>query len=146
MVTIKMLKPYYIKTDRKYVRVILAYQYFSLNINEKIYHFVPTKANEIQINRETKKVVNTDAIFAFQSGKDIVNIPMTDLISLPDFLIQLYFIIESYYSKNKIEEKQETFESAAIIKELEHMNLKRLIDQALDARDEKAFFKLVKLL
>lgn len=58
MFTVKMLRPYYIKADEDHVRVILAYQYFSLFINEKVYQFVPTKAKEIQISRRTQKVVN----------------------------------------------------------------------------------------
>lgn len=55
MVTVKMLKPYYIKTEEEYVRVILAYQYFSVVINKKVYQFIPVEANEIRINRKTKK-------------------------------------------------------------------------------------------
>lgn len=147
MVTVKMLKPYYIKADANHVRVILAYQYFSILIKDQLYHFVPIEAKEIKIDRKTKKIVNVEARFSFQKGKDIIYIKMTELISLPDFLIQLYFIVESYYAQDKMEcETEPSPESIAIIKELERLNIMRCIDKALDERDDKAFYSLVKLL
>lgn len=147
MVSVKMLRPYYIKADKKHVRVILAYQYFSIFVNEHVYHFIPIDAKEIVIHRKTKKIVNIESRFAFQKGKEIIYISMTELISLPDFLIQLYFIVESYYAQNKIEQKeQENPELDALIKELEYQNIKRLIDKSLDERDKNQFYSLVKFL
>lgn len=147
VVTVKMLKPYYIKTDAKYVRVILAYQYFSILINDQLYHFVPIEANEIKIDRKTKRIVNLEATFAFQKGKDIVNIKMKDLVALPDFLIQLYFIVESHYAKNNNEyNRQLKIENSLLIRHLEQLNVRRLIDNALDERDEQKFYDLVKKL
>src|SRR5690625_3162430 len=98
-----MLKPYYIKSDAHYIRVVLAYQYFAIFVNQEVYQFIPTEAKEIRINRKTQKIVNIEAKFAFQKGKNIIYIPMTELISLPDFLIQLYSIVETYYSQGLIE-------------------------------------------
>lgn len=139
-----MLRPYYIKADEDHVRVILAYQYFSLFINEKVYQFVPTKAKEIQISRRTQKVVNTDALFAFQKGKDVIQVAMSELISIPEFLIQLNEIAKPYYINETDEKIVQQSESAIIIGELEYENIKRLIDKALDERDQVSFKKLVK--
>lgn len=146
MFTVKMLKPYYIKADEDHVRVILAYQYFSLFINEKVYQFVPTKAKEIQISRRTQKVVNTEALFAFQKGKDVIQVAMSELISIPDFLEQLNEIAKPYYINESEEKLAQKYESAIIIGEMEYENIKRLIDKALDARDKVTFEKLVKYL
>lgn len=146
MFTVKMLKPYYIKADEDNIRVVLAYQYFSLFINEKVYQFVPTKAKEIQINRRTQKVVNTDALFAFQKGKDVIQVAMSELISIPDFLMQLSEIAKPYYIDESEEKLAQKDENAIIINELEHENIKRLIDKALDERDQAAFDKLVDFL
>jgi len=147
MVTVKMLKPYYIKTEEKYVRIILAYQYFSVVINKKVYQFIPVESNEIRINRKTKKVENMDAIFAFQNGKEVINLPMSKLISIPDFIQQLHAIAESYYHIEKnISKTDKERESALLIRELERENVKRLIDMALDRRDERSFHELTKLL
>lgn len=147
MVTVNTLKPYYIKTDDDFVRVVLAYQYFSVLIDAQVYQFVPLEAKEIRINRLTQRIENTKDRFAFQKGKEITYIPMTKLISLPDFLVQIHALTKSYFIKPKIEQKSgRNYENAIIISELEHLNLKRLIDQALDTRDKEAFDCLIKLL
>ena len=144
---VNMLKPYYIKADNNHVRIILAYRYFSILINNQLYHYVPSEANEIKVNRETKEIVNLEAKFAFQKGKDIVYLTMTELISLPDFLIQLYFIVESYYAQTEMDKKEEgNPETIAIIEELERQNIKRFIDKALDEKDAETFHELVKYL
>lgn len=147
MVTVKMLKPYSIKIDDNNVRVVLAYQYFSVLIDTKVYQFVPLKAKEIRINRRTLRIENTGDTFAFQNGKEITYIPMTKLISLPDFLIQIQSLTKSYFIRPKIEHKSDTKNvNVNIISELERLNVKRLIDKALDSRDKEAFRCLVKLL
>lgn len=147
MVTVKMLKPYYIKTDAQRIRVILAYQYFSIFINKEVYHFVPIENNEIVIDRKTKRIVNMEDRFAFQKGKDITYFKMRELISLPDFLIQLFFIVESYDARTQKNPKNKRIqETEFIIQELERLNTERLIDKALDEKDKKAFYSLVNLL
>ncbi|WP_430790925.1 IDEAL domain-containing protein [Virgibacillus flavescens] len=147
MLTVKMLKPYYIKSEDDHVRIILAYQYFALFINEKVYQFVPTKAKEIQIDRRTQKIVNIDALFAFQKGKEVIQVAMSELISIPDFLLQLNEIAKPYYIEDPIEESTNSKnENAVIIDELVYENVKRLIDKALDAKDKNLFDSLVKLL
>lgn len=147
MVSVKMLKPYYIKADEKYVRVILAYQYFSIIIKQKVYDFIPTEANEVIINRKTKKIENMNVKFAFQHDKDVVYVTMEKLVSIPDFIDQLHDIAKSYYyDETETVKTRRQKESALIIKELEKMNIKRLIDQALDKGDEKAFYELSRLL
>lgn len=146
MVTVKTLKPYYIKVDSRAIRVILAYKHFSVLINGELYQFIPIEAKEIRINRKTRKIENIGARFAFQREKDIVYIAMTKLVSLPDFLLQLYAIVESYFSEqnNQMKEMKEVDEDIdLIIQKLEKDNIKRLIDQSLDCRDKEAFQKLV---
>src|SRR5690625_3691384 len=133
MVSVKLLKPYYIKMNSEYIRIILAYQYFSLFINKQVYHFVPIEGQEILVNRKTKQVVNTETKFAFQKGKDIIYITMKKLTSLVDFMDQLEEIIKPYYEKSlmvKREDDQLSDKTALIIKELEVQNIKRLIDKS----------------
>ncbi|HLS34626.1 MAG TPA: IDEAL domain-containing protein [Bacillota bacterium] len=147
MVTVKTLKPYYIKVDARAIRVILAYKHFSVLINRELYQFVPLEAKEIRINRKTRKIENIGARFAFQKDKDIIYIAMTKLISLPDFLLQLYAIVESYFARDQRKVRQSEVEdrdTSLIIKHLERENIKRLIDHSLDEKDEEAFYKLVK--
>lgn len=142
MVSIKMLKPYYIQADDAYVRVVLAHQYFTIILNKQAYQFVPFKSKEIKINRRTQKVENVDAQFAFQKGKDIIYMTMSDLLSVPEFLVQLDVIVRVY-----VEQKREPdIEDTAVIDELVRMNVKRMIDKALDSRNEAEFYRLVKML
>lgn len=153
MVSVKLLKPYYIKMNSEYIRVILAYQYFSLFINKKVYHFVPIEGQEILVNRKTKKVVNTETKFAFQKGKEVIYITMKKLTTLVDFMDQLEEIIEPYYEPETTERalvvqpdtklKEAT---TSLVKELEEQNIKRLIDHALDERDTHTFYALSNLL
>lgn len=145
-----MLKPYYIKMNSEYIRVILAYQYFTLLIDKKLYHFVPIEGREILINRKTKKVVNTETKFAFQRDNDIIYITMKKLTSLVDFMDQLGEIIKPYYENPIVVYQDENMkfseETNEIIKQLESDNVRRLIDQSLDDRDANSFKELVKLL
>lgn len=144
-----MLKPYYIKMNSEYIKIILAYQYFTLLIDQKLYHFVPIEGREILINRKTKKVVNTETKFAFQKDDDIIYITMKKLTSLVDFMDQLGEIIKPYYENPMatFEEDIELSESTnKLIRKLELDNVKRLIDESLDKRDEETFKELIKLL
>lgn len=147
VVSLKMLKPYYVKTEKNFVRIILAYQYFSVVIKNKVYQFIPVESNEIRVNRRTEKIENIDAVFAFQNGKDIVNVPMVKLITLPEFLEQIHEIAKPYYfsAQNDVEIDKE-FDTDLIIKQLERQNLLKFIDQALDERNEEQFKQLTELL
>lgn len=149
MVTVKMLKPYYIKMNSEYIRVILAYQYFSLLINSKVYHFVPIEGQEILVNRKTKQVVNTETKFAFQKGKDVIYMTMKKLTSLTDFIDQLETIVRPYYDKSvmlPLKEDGLNIDTEALIEEMEEQNVKRLIDSAIDQRDEQAFHQWIDVL
>src|SRR5699024_227655 len=148
MVTIKLLKPYYIKTDDEMVRVILAYQYFTMVFNSEIYQFVTLDVKEVHVNRKTQKIENIDALFAFQKGKEIIHIPMSKLVMLPDFLDQVLSIAEPYFEQEQMDDEHQKIKeyNEKVIKDLEKMNIKRLIDRALDEKDEETFKTLAKLL
>lgn len=144
MVTVKLLKPYYIKMSADYIRVILAYQYFSLLINNQVYHFIPVEGKEIRINRKTKQVVNTETKFAFQKGNDTIYITMKKLTSLTDFMDQLTEIVEPYYTDQTKQVDVEVNNS--LFKEIERANILRLVDVALDKNDKETFNELIELL
>ncbi len=148
MVTLKMLKPYYIKKEKNFLRIFLAYQYFSVVMQNKVFQFIPVESNEIRLNRRTEKIENIDAVFAFQNGKEIINVPMVKLITLPEFLEQIHEIGRPYYfnspSDPAVKEREDDHSTA--IAELEEQNILRLIDKALDERNEQNFHELTRLL
>ncbi|SER52179.1 IDEAL domain-containing protein [Gracilibacillus ureilyticus] len=137
MLSIKVFKPYYVKEEGKYIRVVLAYQYFSLLMDEKVYHFVPLESREIRINRDTKEIENKDAVFVFQKGKKYNRIALVDLMKVKDFQEHLSQILNPYITLPKPTVKPDEIDF--IIMELERNNLIRLIDKALDEKDEMNF-------
>ncbi|GAA0285788.1 ERCC4-related helicase [Gracilibacillus halotolerans] len=144
MPTIKTFKPYYVKDDGDHIRVVLAYQYFSIVINEIVYHFVPLEAREIRINRITQKVENKNDIFVFQNGKKYESISVANLMRIKDFQLHLASILSPYMVLTKMDVTHD--EINAVIMELEKSNIHRLIDQALDEKNEADFLKYTELL
>ena len=142
--TVKLLKPYCIKTDAENIYVLLDEEHFTISIQNEIYQFISIKSKEFVINRYTKKIENLDATFAFQKDDKIFYLSMSELINIPDFLIKLYFLTKEHINYNREDNKNDNIE--VIIDELEHLNVKRLIDKALDERNEEAFYDLIAML
>lgn len=140
MLSVQMLKPFYVKQEVDRIRIMLAYQYFSIHIDDKLYHFVPVEAREISISRETKRIENTEDILVFQCGKHMIQISIQELMDLPDFLTHVNSIAERYLKKKKPVNLNKV---DRVIQELELENAKRLIDQALDQRETEKFHDLV---
>ncbi|WP_373893405.1 IDEAL domain-containing protein [Virgibacillus natechei] len=143
VVTVKKLKPYHIKADSTNLYVIVSPSYFTVVINNEEYQFVPMKAREIIVNRRTKLIDNLEDEFAFQKGENVIYITMSELILMPDFVILVDSIAAPFYIKNT---EQINEENNVIIEKIERLNVIRLIDKALDERDENAFYALLKLL
>ncbi|MEC3884098.1 IDEAL domain-containing protein [Halobacillus litoralis] len=139
MLNIKMLKPYYVKEDKRFIRVVLAYQYFSLLIDNELYQFIPMESREIIIDRNRQRVHNVFDIFVFQRGKKMVYVSVSDLLQLPEFISHLHSIVSPYYEEGIEISQQSSKEVKEIIRELEKDNLRRLIDKAIDQHDEDAF-------
>ena len=142
--TVKLLKPYCIKTDAENIYVLLDEEHFTISIQNEIYQFIPIKSKEFVINRYTKKIENLDATFAFKKDENIFHLSMSELINIPDFLIKLYFLTKEHINYNREDNMNDNIE--VIIDELEHLNVKRLIDKALDERNEEAFYDLIAML
>lgn len=145
MLNIKMLKPYYVKEDKRFIRVVLAYQYFSLFIDDELYQFVPMESREIIIDRNRKRVHNVFDIFVFQRGKNMVYVSIADLLQLPEFITLLHSIVAPYYDGPEELVGNESMEEVnEIVAVLEKENVRRLIDHALDNNDSEAFYLLTK--
>lgn len=69
---------------------------------------------------------------------------MSELINIPDFLIKLYFITKPHIDYVQTENLNEDID--VIMDQLVQQNIKRLIDKALDERNEEAFYDLIALL
>ncbi|WP_228552414.1 IDEAL domain-containing protein [Gracilibacillus salitolerans] len=133
----KMLKPYYVKEEGNYIRVVLAYQYFSLLMDDEVYHFVPLEAREIRINRDTQQIENKNDVFVFQKGKKYNHITLSDLMKVKDFQEHLSTILSPYIIVSETDEKKDNIDH--VIMELERSNLLRLIDRSLDDKNPENF-------
>lgn len=137
MLSVKMLKPYYVKEEKTQIRVVLAYQYFSLSMDDELYYFVPMEAREIRINRETQQIENKDAVFVFQKGKQYHRISLAELMMVKDFKEHLASILNPYIVMSNEDIEQNNINQ--VIMELERSNILRLIDRALDEKNEENF-------
>src|SRR5690625_6467953 len=86
---VKSIKPNDVKVDKNYIYVTLAFCSFTIVINDKTYQFIPNMSNRIKVDRTTKKVKNTEAIFSFHNDTETIYIGLSELIRLPEFLYQL---------------------------------------------------------
>ncbi|WP_042222411.1 IDEAL domain-containing protein [Oceanobacillus manasiensis] len=145
MVIIKSFLPFRIGLSSSAIYLKLSIGGFVVLVNGKEYHYVPLDATSIHVNRETGEVVNKDAIFVFQHGKEEKHISMYELLFQSDFLIHLQGFIKPYFSK-KATSLWDNDELDILIDQLELANIKRSIDKALDERDEETFHSLLKML
>lgn len=149
MVLVKRLEPDHINVNEAFIFVILKHKGFTLMIDNKLYEMVPNQTGVIRINRKTRRIENTDAKIMFQQGDTKVDIGIKELLYVPEFLVKLHDLIQVYFD-GQIEFDQ-PFDNPnddidLIIDELEAQNIRRLIDKALDHRDEAAFYSLLKKL
>lgn len=139
-----MLKPCHIQVNKDYVFILLENCFFTVEIDHERYEFVPKKETRVIVNRESGKIENTNAILAFEKENKLVYIAMSELILMPEFLIEIYYIAKPYYKD--VSNDTIANETEMVIMEMEQVNVKRLIDYALDEKDEGRFYELVQLL
>ncbi|MFA1821313.1 IDEAL domain-containing protein [Virgibacillus oceani] len=144
MLAFKTIKPYHIEVNVDYLNIVLAKSDFTILINSKEYQFIPLKAKKIKINRKSRLIENPKDIFAFHRDHDIIYITLTRFIQMTDFLVELHRIAKPYYYPEN--HSAEIYDIDMVIDELERLNIKRLIDKALDKGDKEIFYKLLKLL
>lgn len=153
MIKINFLKPFYTKTNQNTLRLVFAYQYFSIIKDEEVFHFIPIEGKEILIDLATKEVQNLSEVFVFQRGNRFVRLPLYQLLLVSNVHEHLQPIIEASREKESIHQSNGKGEAdieidisqevVSIVNSLEEGNLARLIDQALTERNEEMFYKLL---
>ena len=146
MIQVQFMKPFYTKVSGKTLRLVFAYQYFSIVKDDELYHFVPVEGKEMIIDLETKQIENLSEIFVFQRGNRFIRLPLYQLLLISNLHEHLTPILTkattnedtvSLVPKEEIESEMQK-----MIRELEEQNLERLIDLALEKRDKKGFYEL----
>jgi len=98
------------------------------------------------VDLETKQIENLSEIFVFQRGNRFIRLPLYQLLlisNVHDHLTPILDQATTLDEKVSVVPKEEIeSEMQKMIRELEKQNLERLIDQALEERDEKRFLEL----
>lgn len=143
MLQVKLMKPFYSKQEGQIRKLVFAYQYFSILKDDELFHFIPVEGKEIIINIKTYKVENLSEVFVFQKGNRFIRLPLYQLLLVSDIHIHLQTILQlDDMGDNEImNDVQEEAEVA--IQELEEENRYRMIDYALQQRNESLFNMLI---
>ncbi|MER1984366.1 MAG: IDEAL domain-containing protein [Solibacillus sp.] len=146
MISVQFMKPFYTKVSGTKLRLVFAYQYFSITKDEEVFHFIPIEGKEMIVNLNTMQVENLSEVFVFQRGNRFIRLPLYQLLLVSNVHDHLMPILETASDQQpNIQSSDEEVnpEIASIIRVLEEENLARLIDQALENRNEALFYDLM---
>ena len=144
VLNIKMMKPFYTLQEGNDLKLVFAYQYFSIIKENEVYQFIPVESNEIRINIQTTQIENLTDIFVFQRGTKIFRVRLFQLLQISDLLDHLQSITSFHVQGVKSDENSE--ECSQEVLHFEKENLHRLIDKALLEGDREQFMSLTEQL
>ncbi|GEK33287.1 transcriptional regulator [Kurthia sibirica] len=141
MLKIRRIEPFYTKRDGDRLKLVFAYQYFSILKDDELFHFIPVEGKEIIINLKTLQIENLSDVFVFQKSSRFIRLPLYQLLLVSNIHDHLQIIL----SDLELEKETESAYSAVneevnqLFAELELENRERMIDYALEHRDKKMF-------
>jgi hypothetical protein len=144
MLSVQRMMPFFTHKEDSRLRLVFAYQYFSILKGDEVFHFVPTEGKEIVINMKSLQVENLGEVFVFQRGSRFIRLPLYQLLLISDLHERLNTILEESTDIEFELPQLVTMEAEEIISSLELENRKRMIDCALDTRNKKMFNDLSK--
>ena len=146
MLTIQRMTPFFTRKEEFRLRLVFAYQYFSIVKGEELFHFIPTEGKEIVINMKSLQVENLGEVFVFQRGNRFIRLPLYQLLLISDLHLHLKNILEGSTDVDielKVELTEEVLgESKVLIESLELENRHRMIDYALEHYNVQLFNEL----
>lgn len=143
MLSVQRMTPFFTSQEDFRLRLVFAYQYFSIEKGGEVYQFVPTEGKEIVINVKSLQVENLGEVFVFQKGSRFIRLPLYQLLLISDLHMHLTTIMESTL-KLKIPIPAVVLEEAALlISALEQQNRLRMIDYALETDNRQLFTQLM---
>lgn len=142
MLLVQLMKPFYTKHEGERIKLVFAYQYFSIRKDGELFHFIPVEGKEIIVNAKTMQVENLSEVFVFQKGNRFIRLPLYQLLLVSDIHTHLLSIIEKNGENDSTEASMEGAEG--IVQQLEQENYERMIDYALLHKNEALFQELQK--
>ncbi|MDC6270283.1 transcriptional regulator [Lysinibacillus fusiformis] len=145
MMQVQYMKPFYTKITGDKLRLVFAYQYFSILKENEIFHFIPIEGKEMIINMKTQQIENLSEVFVFQKGNRFIRLPLYQLLLITNVHDHLAPILESATPKQQLPlvSTVTVGEIDQLIAEIENKNLDNLIDQALLENNKSLFFILL---
>ncbi|AMO31084.1 transcriptional regulator [Lysinibacillus sp. fkY74-1] len=144
MMQVQYMKPFYTKITGDKLRLVFAYQYFSILKENEIFHFIPIEGKEMIINMKTQQIENLSEVFVFQKGNRFIRLPLYQLLLITNVHDHLAPILESATPKQlPLVSTVTVGEIDQLIAEIENRNLDYLIDQALLENNKSLFFNLL---
>lgn len=147
MIHVQFMKPFYTKVAGTKLRLVFAYQYFSITKDDEIFHFIPIEGKEMVIDLNTMQIENLSDVFVFQRGNRFIRLPLYQLLLVSNVHEHLMPILDNASSTvqptTTIVKAELNEEVESIVRALEEENLARLIDDALAVRDEDLFYHLM---
>jgi len=138
------MTPFFTRKEEFRLRLVFAYQYFSILKGGEIFHFIPSEGKEIVINMKSLQVENLGEVFVFQRGNRFIRLPLYQLLLISDLHMHLNMILEgSDDMKLEVDVPEVvSVEAKEIINELESGNRLRMIDYALETKNQLLFNEL----
>ncbi|MFJ8457671.1 MULTISPECIES: transcriptional regulator [Lysinibacillus] len=145
MMQVQYMKPFYTKITGDKLRLVFAYQYFSILKENEIFHFIPIEGKEMIINLNTQQIENLSEVFVFQKGNRFIRLPLYQLLLITNVHEHLAPILENATPKPQLPlvSSVTVGEVDQLVTELEQKNYDYLIDQALLDNDKALFFELL---
>lgn len=140
MILVQLMKPFYTKFEGNSIKMVFAYQYFSIRKDDELFHFIPVEGKEIILNAQTLQVENLSEVFVFQKGNRFIRLPLYQLLLVSDIHTHLQTILEE---ANQVDTQEVSIAGVdEVIVLLEQQNLERMIDFALTTKNKSLFNKL----
>lgn len=141
MLQIRRIEPFYTKRVGDQLKLVFAYQYFSVLKDDELFNFIPVEGKEIIINLKNLQIENLSDVFVFQRGSRFIRLPLYQLLLVSNIHDHLQKIlagmqIDVIQNKSSVEARSEY---ADLLEELEEVNRQYLIDVALETRNEQLF-------
>lgn len=144
MLSVQRMTPFYTSQEDFQLRLVFAYQYFSILKGGDVFQFIPSEGKEIVINTKSLQVENLGEVFVFQRGNRFIRLPLYQLLLISDLHIHLTTILEGTMGLEMEVDTLEvvTLEAVGIIEQLEADNRLRMIDYALETDNIQMFNEL----
>ena len=142
MLSVQRMTPFFTSQEDFRLRLVFAYQYFSIIKGGEVYQFVPSEGKEIVVNIKSLQVENLGEVFVFQRGNRFIRLPLYQLLLISDLHLHLSSILEGTLNLQLEIPEVVIREAEEMIKEIESDNRLRMIDYALETNNRTLFIQL----